>query len=83
MSRSLQASLPVVDNNRKVVGALSDVGKKFSKSLADFSKNLQNFQRFLNKKIELCENAAFWEKSRNVLVKDLKKFSKLLTKLQK
>ena len=32
----LQASLPIVDNNRKVVGALSVVGEKFSKILAEF-----------------------------------------------
>ena len=30
---SLQASLPVVDNNRKIVGALSVVGDKFSNIL--------------------------------------------------
>ena len=37
----LQAPLPVVDNNRKVVGALSVVGEKFSKILAN--NYLQNF----------------------------------------
>ena len=34
----LQASLPVVDNNRKVVGALAVVGEKLSKHLAKISE---------------------------------------------
>ena len=38
----VQASLPVVDHNRKLVGALSVVGEKFSK----FWQNLQNFRAY-------------------------------------
>ena len=41
---SLRAPLPVVDNNRKVVGALSVVGEKFSKILAKSAK-LSSLQR--------------------------------------
>ena len=41
--RKLQASLPVVDNNWKVVGALSVVGEKFSRNLA---KNCNLFRDF-------------------------------------
>ena len=51
--RHLQVSLPVVDNNRKVVGALSVVGEKFSK----FWKKLQKLQRFLNKKLSFGNGA--------------------------
>merc|ERR550514_2349345 len=41
----------VVDNNRKVVGALSVVGEKFSKILVKFA----TFSAILNEKIELRE----------------------------
>ena len=68
----VQAPLPVVDNNRKVVGALSVVGEKFSKNLANFEK----FSDIFEQKGALCENAVFGEKSRKSLVKILQKFSK-------
>ena len=42
----LQASLPVVDNNREVVGALSVVGEKFSKILAALMKICKTFRYF-------------------------------------
>ena len=45
---TLEASLRVVDNNRKVVGALSVVGEKFSKILAKFCK-IYYFPIFLKK----------------------------------
>ena len=41
----LQASLPVVDNkfnNRKIVGALSVVGEKLSKKLANICRNFKD-----------------------------------------
>jgi hypothetical protein len=48
---SLQASLPVVDNNQKVVGApLPVVGEKFSKIWPKFAK----FSKIFEQKIELC-----------------------------
>ena len=48
--RLRQASLPVVDNNRKVVGALSVVGEKFSKNLANNFAEL-NFSEIFEQKI--------------------------------
>jgi hypothetical protein len=40
----------VVDNNRKIVGALFVVGEKFSKILVKFAK----FSEIFEQKIELC-----------------------------
>jgi hypothetical protein len=42
--------MPVVDNNRKVVGALSVVGEKFSTILVKFAK----FSGIFEQQIELC-----------------------------
>ena len=64
----LQASLPVVDNNRKVVGALSVVGEKFSKILAKFVI----FSDILNTKfgfVQFSEKCCILGKSRKILVK--------------
>ena len=58
----LQASLPVVDNNRKVVGALSVVGEKFSKILA---KNCKIFRDFLTKKMSFAKMLHFGENPEN------------------
>ena len=44
-SGQVQGSLPVVDNNRKVVGALSVVEEKFSKVLANFANFSQIFEQ--------------------------------------
>ena len=53
----LQVSLPVVDNNRKIVGALSVVGEKFSKILARFAKISEIFEK--NRKRE--KSLHFWK----------------------
>ena len=51
-SSNLQASLPVVDNNQKIVGALSVVGEKSSKILANFCKISEIFELLKNFRLE-------------------------------
>jgi len=73
---NLQASLPVVDNNRKVVGAQSVVGEKFSKNW----QNLQIFRDFWTKNLALTvvqfsekccilgNSPKIWSKSSNMFI---------------
>ena len=53
------------------------------RNLAEIWQKIANFSEIFKQKIEPCENDAFWEKSRKMLIKMLQKFSKILTNLQK